>query len=106
MKTLQELAEEIRSVNRANGWNVTTPEDWEGSPYKVPAVLMLIATEVAEAMEAFRHNNIENFREEMADTLIRVLDCVAAFDPDFDKTVCDKIDKNRGRGYRHGGKRV
>lgn len=103
--TLQELAEEIRDINRANGWNTTKPEDW-GQDYKVPGVLALIHSEASEALEAFRKDDGENFVEEMADVLIRVLDCVAAFTDDFDAVVRDKMERNRQRGFRHGGKRV
>jgi len=102
---LQELGYEIRAVNIANGWNVTQEVDWQDA-YKVPAILALVTSEVSEALEAFRKNDRENFKEEMADVLIRVLDCVVAFDPDFDATVRAKIEANKKRGFRHGGKRV
>ncbi len=81
------------------------PGDWK-DPYKVPASLALIHSEVSEALEAFRIDDGENFCEEMTDILIRVLDCVAAFDDDIDKTIDDKLAKNARRQYRHGGKRI
>ena len=103
--TLADLASQIREINRQNGWNVFRSEEWEDT-YKVPAILALIHSEVSEALEAFRRRDIDNFREEMADIVIRVLDCAGALDPDFDRTVNDKLEKNKNRGYRHGGKRV
>jgi NTP pyrophosphatase (non-canonical NTP hydrolase) len=102
---LQSLAETIRDINSANGWNVTVPDDWDNT-YKVPAILALEHSEVSEALEAFRSNDLTNFLEEQADVLIRVLDCVGAFTADFDAIVEAKLEKNRGRGYRHGGKKV
>ena len=102
---IDELAQWIRQVNADNGWKVTTFEDWH-TPYKIPAVLALIHSEASEALEAFRNRDLDNFREEMADIVIRVLDCVAAFDTDFHRTICDKIEYNRTRGHRHGGKVV
>lgn len=102
---LGELAEEIRAINEANGWNVFQEELW-GDPYRLPAILGLVHSEVSEALEAFRKDDRDNFLEEMADVLIRVLDCVGGFDADFDAVVAAKLAKNRSRGYRHGGKKV
>ena len=104
-RPLQALAQEIREINRANGWNVLEGRQW-GDQYKVPAILALIHSEVSEALEAFRHDDLDNFHEEMADILIRVLDCVAGVCDDFDAAVRAKLEKNKGRGHRHGGKRV
>lgn len=104
--TLQKMAEEIRQINRNNGWNVTAEGDWEDKDYKVPAVIALIHSEASEALEAFRHDDRDNFIEEMADIVIRVLDCVGAFTDDFDGAVLEKMENNKQRGYRHGGKRV
>ena len=102
---LNELANEIVEINRANGWNVTKPEDWENETYKIPALIALIQSEVSEALEGFRQNDKENFREELADTLIRVLDCAGGLGLDMDEAVRAKLEKNKTRGFRHGGKR-
>ena len=105
MSDLNRLAEEIRHINQNNGWNITTLGDWEDT-YKVPTILALIHSEVSEALEAFRHNDHENFGEELADILIRVLDCAPGLGIDIDREVQQKLAKNRTRGFRHGGKRV
>ena len=99
------LAVEACEINRANGWNVLTPECWEDA-YRIPAILALITSEVSEALEGFRLNDRENFSEELADVLIRVLDCAGGLGIDLDRCVREKMEKNRHRGYRHGGKRV
>ena len=102
---LDELAAQIREVNQANGWNILQADEWFDC-YKVPAILSLIHSEVSEALEAFRGDDSENFYEEMADIVIRVLDCVGGLTDEFTELVLDKIEKNRTRGFRHGGKRV
>lgn len=104
IQTLQDLAIEIRTINESNGWNVTSLHEWSDS-YKVPAILALIHSEASEALEAFRIDDMEHFTEELADILIRVLDCAGAFTPDFDAVVAAKLEKNRGRGFHHGGKK-
>jgi NTP pyrophosphatase (non-canonical NTP hydrolase) len=102
---LNELGKEIIKVNTANGWNVTTPGDWRDT-YKIPGVLALIHSEVSEALEAFRVDDKENFEEELADVLIRVLDCSTGLCFDIEAAVKAKLEKNRARGFHHGGKRV
>lgn len=105
MQSLNELGREINNINRANGWSVCQPEDWHDT-YKIPGVLALIHSEVSEALEAFRNSDAENFGEELADVLIRVLDCSSGLGLDMDTLVRIKLDKNRQRGFKHGGKRV
>ena len=101
--TLGELAYDINKINRANGWEVLTPDEWE-DPRRVPTVIALIHSEASEALEAFRHRDRENFAEELADILIRVLDCAGGLGIDIDNEVRAKMEKNKGRGFKHGGK--
>ena len=98
---LNGLAHNIREVNKANGWGLGEP-----SKHQKMVQLMLIVTEVAEAAEAYRKDDEENLIEELADVIIRALDMAAYWDYDIDKAVKDKIEKNKTRGYRHGGKTV
>jgi NTP pyrophosphatase (non-canonical NTP hydrolase) len=100
-----ELGKEINEINRANGWEVIKPEEWT-DPHKVPCLLALIHSEASEALEGFRHDDKENFIEELADVIIRVLDCSAGLQMDIDSAIRAKLEKNKLRGYKHGGKRV
>jgi len=105
------LAAEIHEINEANGWNVMTPAAWpherdREKMYRIGCVLALIHSEVSEALEAARKDDFANFAEEMADTLIRVLDVAYGLGIDLEQEVRAKLARNRTRGFRHGGKAV
>jgi NTP pyrophosphatase (non-canonical NTP hydrolase) len=103
---LDDLADEIRSNNLLNGWEIFMEPEWGEKIYKVPAILALIHSEVSEALEDYRKGDKEHFIEEMADIIIRVLDLVGGFGSVIDHAIRAKIERNKGRGFRHGGKRV
>lgn len=102
---LNELALEVIEINTSKGWNCLKPEEWDDT-YKVPAILGLIHSEVSEALEAFRVGDKDNFIEELADVVIRVIDCTGGLGMDIDSAIRAKLEKNKTRTYRHGGKRV
>ncbi len=64
--------------------------------------LMLIVTDLAEAMEAHRHQDQENFKEEIADTFIRLFDLCGGLLIDIQKEIEKKSEKNKNRPYKHG----
>lgn len=106
LNSVYPIGELINDINEANGRNVTKPSDWEDDKYKIPAVLALIHSEASEALEAYRKGDKENFAEECADVFIRLLDMTHGLEIDLAKAIADKLIKNVGRGYRHGGKVV
>ncbi len=63
--------------------------------------LMLVVTEIAEAAEAVRHNNIYNFKEEIADTLIRLFDICGSMDIDIKSEIDNKMEVNETRPIKH-----
>jgi NTP pyrophosphatase (non-canonical NTP hydrolase) len=95
----------------------------------VPTKLMLIVTELSEAMEAYRHldertlnfcehhgggpglpsqelaeNQYEilmNFREELADALIRLMDLTGSLGIDLEAEMVAKMAVNEGRPHKH-----
>lgn len=64
--------------------------------------LMLIVSEVSEALEGIRKDDRENFKEELADIVIRVADLAGGLDIDLDEEIKKKMKKNRNRTYKHG----
>lgn len=64
--------------------------------------LMLMSCEIAEAAEAVRKGDMENFTEELADCVIRILDTCGAADIDIASAIYEKMAKNHARPYRHG----
>lgn len=66
--------------------------------------LMLIVSEVSEALEALRKDDTDNFAEELADVVIRVCDLVGGLEIDLEKEILNKIERNKSREYKHGKK--
>jgi len=66
--------------------------------------LMLVVSELAEAAEAVRKANLANFKEEIADTFIRLLDICGTMKIDIEDEIRKKMAINEGRPYRHNTK--
>jgi len=124
--SLNYLAREIAAWSADKGWETT----WRSVPEK----LMLVVTELAEAMEEYRHlqhadiaymddedrpfaervecpglgqesrERVAKFREEISDTMIRLLNLSASLGIDIEAEIAAKMEKNEKRPYRHGGK--
>jgi NTP pyrophosphatase (non-canonical NTP hydrolase) len=82
-----------------------------GSKTQAIARQMLKVTEVVEGVEAIMADDVENLAEEIADEVIRSFDSVYAWNLahpdkpiDLEAAILAKLEKNRSRGYRHGGK--
>lgn len=74
------------------------------NPSIIPEKLMLVVTEIAEAMEGFRDGDEENVKEEIADSIIRLLDIAAYLDMDVRQEIAAKMVTNEGRPHMHGRK--
>jgi len=71
---------------------------WSNMPEK----LMLVVTELSEAMEALRHDDKQNFKEEIADTYIRLCDICGSVDIDIESEITSKMEVNKNRPHKHG----
>ena len=74
---------------------------WE-KERNVGEALMLIVTELAEAMEGYRKKDDANFKEELADAFIRLFDLCGGLGIDIEKEIAAKSEHNKSRPYKHG----
>lgn len=76
--------------------------------------LMLITSELAEALEAIRQDppNMSSqpktggFGEELADACIRIFDLATSLDIDLEAAILAKMEFNLTRPQKHGGRRI
>jgi len=111
MLAISELQKQAFKNENEKGWYAPGQDDTI-----IPQKLMLIVTEVAEAMEDFRvramgtvisdEGKPEGFPTELADIMIRTAGLAARLGIDLEKEVSQKLAFNRTRSYRHGNKRA
>lgn len=81
--------------------------------YKISRT-MLVVSELSEGVEALRHGDppddkvpeYRGFVVELADAMIRILDLAARFDLPLIDAMLAKMEMNKGRSHRHGGKAI
>lgn len=103
VKIINELANRCHSDAVRKGF-------WESTPDK-GNLLMLMVSELAEALEGLRGDNksdkLEGFsaeEEELADTVIRILDYSGAFQLRIGEAITAKLTYNKLRQFKHGKK--
>lgn len=94
--TIAEWQQEIHQYAKDKGW-------WDRER-PIPELLCLLHSEISEALEAYRESRQDNFREELADVAIRLLDMCEALNIDLEAEIEIKHKANLKRPYRHGGK--
>lgn len=119
---LKQASRTIHSHNREKGF-------WD-KPRETGTLLMLCVSELAEAMEADRKSRFadldvyhsernlnpemdksvfekyikDTFEDELADTVIRILDLCGALNINIDDHINLKLEYNKTRSRMHGGK--
>jgi len=93
-RSLNELSRLCHSIAKEKGF-------WD-QERNIGEALMLVVTEIAEAMEAHRHQDEPNFKEELADTFIRLLDLCGGLNIDIEEEISKKTKINKNRPYKHG----
>lgn len=101
---MNELMKRIRVINDKNGW-IFLENAWDDK-FFIPTKLMLVVTEISEAIEGFRKHDRENFNEEIADTFIRLLDLCSGMGININKEIDKKLDVLEQRTFRHGNKKI
>lgn len=100
--SINEIAYIIGQWRRSKGFKTPVSMGTERERDDLLGKLMLVVTEVAEAAEAVRHDDAANFREEIADTIIRLLDISEAQGIDVYHEIRTKMETNAKRPPLHG----
>jgi len=64
--------------------------------------IALIHSEISEAYEAYRHKNIDGkdgFKEELGDSIQRILHLCGIFDIDIESEILKKLESNKNRNW-------
>lgn len=106
---LQHIADECHNIALTKGWWENTPENY------IPEKLALIHSEISEALEAYRENQLTGMEDdgkpvgldsELADAVIRIFDLSGYMGIDIEEIIKKKMAYNMTRPHRHGGKRA
>ena len=85
---------------------------WHDTPRTDGEILCLIHSEVSEALQALRDGNppdkhcqqFSSLEVELADVIIRIMDYAGDKSLDIAGAIMAKMEYNKTRPYRHGGK--
>ena len=101
---INQYADDIATWRRGNGFETPTGISTTKQRDMMLGKLMLVVSEIGEAAEAVRKEDIENFKEELADTFIRLMDITASCGINIEQEIVNKMMKNIQRPFRHGKK--
>lgn len=108
--TINELISQSYGTALEKGW-------WDKGDRPLMECLMLIVSEISEAGEEYRVHGLdpeffeyekegkpEGIAVELADVLIRIADLCGRYNIDLESALLTKLEFNKTRKYRHGGK--
>lgn len=96
-RPMSKLIDQAHKTAKEKGW-------WD-SPRPLLELICLMHCELSEAAEAYRKKEGDDrIVEEFADVLIRIFDLCGSRGWDLESAVKHKMEFNKTRPYRHGGK--
>lgn len=100
---------DARSLNDLQilAWKIAEEKGFHGNSEQSDersnaTILALIHSEVSEALEADRKDDMNEYSEELADIVIRILDHAETLNIDLEYEVKRKMSINQDREYKHG----
>ena len=110
---IKDIQKEIHKVAKSKGW-------YKGKKRSIGELIALCHSELSEALEEYREDdsNLQDvlvmvdtnkpvgFAVELADVIIRILDMAEHLGINMEEAIRVKVDYNKTRKERHGGKRI
>ena len=98
---------EINEAQKTAG-KIAREKGWWDDERENGTLIALMHSELSEALEADREGNLtgkDGVAEELADTVIRILDFCDNKGIDLEQEVIEKMKINADREFKHGGKK-